>query len=394
VNRRLVATDPIAVTGSIIGLAALFMDWLITKPNRLVEGAGLSIIDVLGWYGAVVLGSLWIICLFISLLGKGRHQGMLIGVLANIVLIIAVFAVLGLASQRLISEDMPLARVSIGPGIWVSFAAAYLAIFAARLKLKSDVVLRNLITWIGPVVFLVLLFTGWFDSLSIMQEFAGREGRFMQELRHHMMLVVGSVVSGTLLGILLGIWATWNKTVERPIFFITNITQAIPSLALFGLLIAPLSALSFAFPILREVGIRGIGDAPALIALTIYSLLPIVQNTYAGLRQVDPAATDAGLGMGMTRLQVFSKMQAPLAAPIVLDGVRTAAVQSVGLTAVAALIGAGGLGWFIFQGLGQAADDLILLGAIPIIVMALAVDSIMRIIVVLATPKGLLREKQ
>jgi len=93
--------------------------------------------------------------------------------------------------------------------------------------------------------------------------------------------------------------------------------------------------------------------------------------------------------MGMSRTQVFRKIEVPLAAPLVLEGIRTASVQSVGLVAVAALIGAGGLGWFIFQGLGQAATDLILLGAIPIIVLAVIVDAVMRTIVRLATPEGL-----
>ena len=102
---------------------------------------------------------------------------------------------------------------------------------------------------------------------------------------------------GTIPGMLLGIWAARSRRAERPIFLITSITQTIPSLALFGLLIAPLSALSFAFPVLRDFGIRGVGVTPAVIALVIYSLLPIVRNTFIGLRQVDPAVIDAGLGM-------------------------------------------------------------------------------------------------
>jgi osmoprotectant transport system permease protein len=98
--------------------------------------------------------------------------------------------------------------------------------------------------------------------------------------------------------------------------------------------------------------------------------------------------------MGMSRAQVFRRIEVPLAAPLVLEGVRTASVQSVGLAAVAALIGAGGLGWFIFQGLGQAAADLILLGAIPIIILALVVDAVMRTVVRLATPKGVVGGSQ
>jgi osmoprotectant transport system permease protein len=197
------------------------------------------------------------------------------------------------------------------------------------------------------------------------------------------------VAAGTAIGIPLGIWAVRSKRVEKPILSFANITQTIPSLALFGILIAPLSALSFAYPALRELGIRGVGATPAFIALIIYSLLPIVRNTYVGLRQVDPATIDAGLGMGMTRPRIFRKLELPLAAPLILEGVRTAAVQAVGLATVAALIGAGGLGWFIFQGLGQAADDLIILGALPIIGLALIVDAVMRNVVRQATPKGL-----
>jgi osmoprotectant transport system permease protein len=221
-----------------------------------------------------------------------------------------------------------------------------------------------------------------------MVEFFGRSERFFQELWQHIFLFGTSVIIGSIIGIWLGIWATRSRRVERPVFFLANITQTIPSLALFGLLIAPLSALSLAFPFLRELGIRGIGTTPALIALVIYSLLPIMRNTFVGLRQVDPAAIDAGLGMGMSRRQLFRRVEMPLAAPLVAEGVRIASVQSVGLAAVAALIGAGGLGFFIFQGFGSSTD-LILLGAIPIIILALVVDTVMRLVVRLVTPKGI-----
>jgi osmoprotectant transport system permease protein len=240
----------------------------------------------------------------------------------------------------------------------------------------------------------LLLLAGWLNNLSVMQEFIGREERFFQELLQHVFLFGGSVVIGTIIGISLGIWATRSRRAEKPVFYFSNITQTIPSLALFGLLIAPLSALSFSFPVLRDIGIRGVGPAPAFIALVIYSLLPIVRNTYVSLKQVDPAVIDAGLGMGMSRRQVFRKVEIPLATPSVLEGVRIASVQSVGLTAVAALIGAGGLGWFIFRGVGQAANDLILLGAIPIIILALVVDATMRAIIRIATPRGLAKENQ
>jgi len=391
--RRLVTRDSVAVTGSVIGLSSFLFGWLTLKPSRIVAGTSLSLWESVDWAGAVAILALWLICFALSFTGKGRVQAALLGTAANLILIIA-FVLTGLAASRLLEGEAPFARASLGAGVWITLAAAYIVIFASRQRLPDSHILRNLVSWTGLAVIGVLLISGWFNDLSIVQEFIGREGRFLQELRQHIFLFGGSVAVGTLLGILLGIWATRSRHAERPIFFISNITQTIPSLALFGLLIAPLSALSFAFPALREFGIRGVGVTPAIIALIIYSLLPIVRNTYVGLRQLDPAVIDAGLGMGMSRAQVFRRIEVPLAAPLVLEGVRTASVQSVGLAAVAALIGAGGLGWFIFQGLGQAAADLILLGAIPIIILALVVDAVMRTVVRLATPKGVVGGSQ
>jgi len=386
--RRVFTGDTVTITGVVIGLISLLVGWLTLKPSRISAGMSLSFHEIAGWTGLTIILTLWLVCFTLSYLRKGKLPAVLLGVAANLILVLS-FVLLGLSATRLLEGEVPYARVSLGVGFWMACAASYVVIFASRQRLDNSPALRNIVSWTGVVLLLLLLIAGWFKDLSVVQEFTGREERFVQELIHHVFLVGISVTIGTILGIMLGIWATRSKRAERPIFFIANITQTIPSLALFGLLITPLSALSFAFPTLREIGIRGVGDAPAIIALIIYSLLPIVRNTYVGLRQLDIAVIDAGIGMGMSRTQVFRKIEVPLAAPLVLEGVRTASVQSVGLAAVAALIGAGGLGWFIFQGLGQAAADLILLGAIPIIVLAVIVDAVMRTIVRLATPEGL-----
>ena len=129
--------------------------------------------------------------------------------------------------------------------------------------------------------------------------------------------------------------------------------QTIPSLAVFGLLIAPLSALSSALPFLQDLGIRGIGWAPALLALIAYSLLPMVRNTFVAITEVPESLADAARGMGMNEHQVFYQLKLPLALPVMIEGVRITTIQAIGLTAVAALIGAGGFGGFIFQGLGR-----------------------------------------
>lgn len=380
--------NSVALAGAVLGLLSLPFGWLTLKPNRIVAGTALRLHDSFGWGGTILLVCLWVICLVLALSKRNRWSAVLLGIAASSI-IITTFLLAGQSATRLLQGQTESTRVSLGAGIWVTLAGVYMVIFAVRDSLKKEAVWRFIIYWCGPAVVVILLAGGWLNHLSIMQEYLGNQQRFMQELIKHATLFLSSVAIGAVIGISLGVWAARSSRAEKPIFYISNITQTIPSLALFGLLMAPLSALSFAHPTLRELGIRGVGVTPAMIALVIYSLLPIVRNTFVSLRQLDPAIIDAGRGMGMSRSQIFRKIEMPLAAPLVLEGVRTASVQSVGLVTVAALIGAGGLGWFIFRGIGQTAPDLILVGAIPILVMALVVDAIMRAIVRLATPKGI-----
>jgi osmoprotectant transport system permease protein len=222
-----------------------------------------------------------------------------------------------------------------------------------------------------------------------MREWAVKKTVFLAEATTHLVLAGSAVLVGCLLGVLIGVLSLRHLLVRRVAFFILNIVQTIPSLALFGLLILPLSALSRRFPLLHEWGISGIGRAPAILALSFYAMLPIARNTFTALSQIPASLRDAGKGMGMTRGQLLARVEVPLALPLILAGVRTAAVQAVGNTVVAALIGAGGLGVFIFQGLGQYAADMILLGTLPVIAMAVIVDMLMGGLVRLLTPKPL-----
>jgi osmoprotectant transport system permease protein len=383
----------VALTGAVIGLGSLLPGWLVLKENRLAAGTGLSVLDSLGPAGTAVIVALWLGCLVLSLVNVRRLRYISLGIIADTIVIV-MLVMTGLAAGHLLEGRDAAARVSLGAGFWITAAGAYVSVFAARHRLENRPVWKNIVSWSGLIVFIVLLVTGWMNNLSVMQEYTGYEDRFRQEVVNHIRLFGFSVIAGTIIGVPLGIWATRNRLAEKPILFVSGIVQTIPSLALFGFLIPPLSALSFAFPVLRDIGIRGIGDTPAIIALTIYSLLPIVRNTYTGIRRVDPSAVDAGLGMGMSRWQVFRKIEAPLAAPLIMEGVRTASVQAVGLATVAALIGAGGLGWFVFRGIGQAAPDLIILGALPIIFLALIVDGVMRLVIRVFTPRGLTGESE
>jgi len=193
--------------------------------------------------------------------------------------------------------------------------------------------------------------------------------RFMLENRtavrdltlEHLWLVGVSTAFAMMIGIPLGIliahWPRWNK----PVLGSANVIQAIPGLALFG----------FLFPV-PWLGARS--DRLAILALTLYALLPIIRNTYTGIRGVDPAVVEAARGMGLTKSQLLFQVELPLATGVILSGVRVALVISVGLATIAAAIGAGGLGEFIFRGLAMVDDRVILAGAIPAAILALLAD--------------------
>jgi osmoprotectant transport system permease protein len=182
----------------------------------------------------------------------------------------------------------------------------------------------------------------------------------------HVMLSFGATLIATLLGIPLGVVAIRRPRLERPLLSIVDTAQTIPSLALFGLLL-PLPL------------IGGIGATPAVVALVLYALLPVVRTTVVGVRGVDASVVDAARGLGMTDGQLLRSVQIPLALPTILAGVRVAAVTSIGTATIAAAIGAGGLGTFVFQGVAMVDNGVILLGAIPAALLALVVDQVVRV---------------
>jgi osmoprotectant transport system permease protein len=177
----------------------------------------------------------------------------------------------------------------------------------------------------------------------------------------HLWLVGISTLLALVIGIPLGILITRRPALHRPVIAAANIIQTIPSLALFGFLLpAP------------WIGARG--SRLAIFALMLYALLPLIRNTYAGIKGVDPAVVEAARGMGLTDGQLLWKVELPLAGSVILAGVRVAIVISIGLATIAAAIGAGGLGELIFRGLAMVNNAVILAGAVPAALMALAAD--------------------
>jgi osmoprotectant transport system permease protein len=180
----------------------------------------------------------------------------------------------------------------------------------------------------------------------------------------HLWIVGTSTLLAVVVGIPLGILITRKRPLHKPVIALANIIQTIPSLALFGFLLpAP------------WIGERA--ERLAILALTLYALLPLIRNTYVGITSVDRAIVDAARGMGLTDWQLLYKVELPLATSVILAGIRVALVISIGLATIAAAIGAGGLGELIFRGLAMVNNSVILAGAIPAALMALLADGLL-----------------
>ena len=193
---------------------------------------------------------------------------------------------------------------------------------------------------------------------AFLQQYGAQIGRLTFE---HVWLTASAMIFATLIALPLGVWLTRHERYARPVLGVANVLQTIPSLALFGLLLP--------VPFLGDRAAR-----LAIVALTGYALLPILRNTYAGIQSVDAALGDVANALGMTGWQRLTKVELPMAASVILAGLRTATVTCVGVATIAAAIGAGGLGELIFRGVASVDNTLVLAGAIPAALLALCAD--------------------
>ena len=222
-----------------------------------------------------------------------------------------------------------------------------------------------------------------------MKEYAVRADSFVQVIARHLQIVWLALAFTVALSLPLAWLAHIRPALGKVVFAVLNIVQTIPSIALFGLLMLPLSLLAAGVPALGRAGISGVGLAPAVIALALYGLLPVMRSAMAGLQQVPTAMVNASLALGLTRFQVLCSVELPLALPIALGGMRVAVVASIGLAAVSALIGAGGLGGIVFEGLFSNAHDVVLLGVLPIIALGVFFDAMFKVLIAWTRRKAL-----
>lgn len=354
-------------------LAVAALPFVTYAPNRLLSGEARWLWTQMPWLAAAQLAGALLLLLMCWLPGRLALLGSLL--IAELLLPLLMWGA-GHIALQLVQQGSPLARTSPGSGLWLALALCLLIASDIIRRLTPRALWRWLLNaqlWLLPCL---LLWHGALDQLSLLKEYANREDVFNDALRQHLWLLFGTLLPGLLLGLSIG-FALWLRPRwQAPVFTFLNVIQTIPSVALFGLLIAPLAGLTRHFPWLGDIGISGTGLAPALIALVLYALLPLVRGVVTGLQQVPREALESATAMGMSGGQRFRQVQMPLALPVLLRSLRVVSVQTVGMAVVAALIGAGGFGALVFQGLLSSALDLVLLGVIPTIALAVVVDAV------------------
>ena len=366
-----------------LGLAVVFWGgFLNCAPNRLATGVAYPLSQAPALEAAAAMTGL---C-GLGLLSFARRQKFrsFATIMAATLILWGSFAGAGQFAALLMQASPPAARISLGPAFWTLASVAILAIVDAVQRGTFGFPARACIGAAFCAGFFLMAAAGDFDNLSLAREFWNNRGIFGRELLHHLGLVCAATLLALMIGGPLTILVLRKKAVAGFVFASLGILQTIPSIALFGVLIAPLSKLSEELPFLRGLGISGTGPAPAVIALTLYSLLPLVRTFHTGLSEVAMEVKEAAAAIGFGARQKFVAVELPLALPALLSGLRVVTVQAIGLASVAALIGAGGLGTFIFQGIGQYALDLVLVGALPVILLALLANFIFDMLLGLA----------
>ena len=363
-----------------LGFLALLAPFMTLAANRIVAGKGISV-----WHLAdpelTLPGLLAVV------------TGLILGLLAAWPRLRLAGAALGLAGIIwLLSQSAPVllegagdyARVSPGLGFWCLLVVLGLLMADALSNLSPGPWARIGLLLLTLSALALVLNSGTLSELSIFKEYASRQRAFGDAFLRHLGLAFGSIAVATAIGMPLGIFCYRRAGLRRAVLPVLSFLQTVPSLAMFGIMIPLLSWLAHTFPAAKAIGIAGVGFAPAFLALLLYSLLPVVANMVAGLQSAPATAREAARGMGMTAWQRLAKVELPLGLPVILAGLRIALVQNIGLAVIAGLIGGGGFGTFVFQGLNQTATDLILLGALPTVALALVAAIVMDVLVELA----------
>lgn len=361
--------------------AACGLPFVRVSPNRLLSGEPVFLADVLLPLNSPLVVPL-MVALFTLLCVAAWHpkrritQALVFFAMAAS--LASLWLLAGHFANHAIQTQNPFARTTLGAGFWALSAIAWMIGLDAIARLQLANLPRVFVQ--SALLLPLLLSLNQGLQLSIAQEYTNHSNVFWPAILRHLQIVILAVAPALFIGLLLAWRMSINRGLRESLFPVLNLIQTIPSIALFGLLMAPLAWIAFQWPALSRAGIGGIGIAPAVLALLMYALLPIARSALAGLEQVPAEAVNAARAMGMTSRQILCEVELPLALPVLFIGLRTAVVQTTGLAAVSALVGAGGLGQMMFDGLFSAANELVILGVIPIVMLAMLADTAFKLL--------------
>ena len=347
------------IIGILLLLTLFFLPIGTFKPNRVLNGSDFYGVDLFT-FEYVIFG----LFLFIHFYGK---RTILKSLNTIFLILFPIYMIYRVQTFQILGDfDMEIARISL-------HLSAYLSIFGVYILLSTEKYPRIKILTSIFLLMLAFVFNA-FPMLGISKEFINRRDTFNAELIRHLYLALSSLTVAIIPSIYFAYQSTKHEKLREWIMGFINGFQVAPTLSLIALIMIPLSYIGHQFPLLRDLGIKGVGFLPSFIILTLYALLPITSNTYTALKQIEPSIMDSANALGLNRYQIMFKIQFPLALPLIVSGIRTALTQSIGNAILAGLVGGGGLGSIIFLGLSQSAPDLILLGSIPVVIMALFSD--------------------
>ncbi|WP_244475074.1 ABC transporter permease [Methylobacterium sp. Leaf99] len=340
---------------------------LTLAANRLVPGVPVSGGSALGPVLPAIL-ALSALAAGLLAVSPGRRAGA--AALALAVAAAGLFAGgLGHGAALRMADQPPAARAGLGAGAWLAAALLGAALGLAVRRCRQPG-LGLVVVGLGLVGLVAAGRAGLFDALSLAVEYAARREAVHAAFVEHLVLAGGALGLAVPAVILLSLWRRGQDAVGIAIGGV----QVVPAVALLGGLVALTGGLLRAVPPLRDLGLSALGPAPAMVGVAAYLLLPLWRGLAAALRAPDPASLDAARAMGLTDAQILARLRLPLGAPLLVGALRVAAVQGIGLATLGALVGAGGLGRIVFDGMAQFAPDLILLGAVPVVALSLVAE--------------------
>lgn len=368
--------DKVSVFSCLLILISINMPYFISfKTSRIAFADEVSAKMCFGNYYFI----LYIVLIFIFVLGliKGSKQKLnfFMGCLAAVSLAVLTLAV-SMLYDALPFELTSNSRMTFGVGFLISVVALYSIMIKCGQYLNArQNIIVNILAWGSIAIFMIL---GYLDNFSVMREYLTVKNQFFVNVLQHIKLSISVLIAAVIVGVPAGYLCSRYKLFDSITLVGISIAETIPTLALFAVMRIPLAYLADKFPTLSAMGIGSFGVAPAFAALLLYGLYLMIHNSRAAFNMIDESLMENAYAMGMTKKDVFFKVQLPMAMPILLTGVRITLVGTLVAASLASYIGGGGLGTYIVNGINALAIDMQLLGVIPIFILTICADRFTR----------------